>query len=82
MVLNAGAAQFLVGDPITMTADDVAAVCRAAPAARVVAAHMEALNHCRLTRAALREALEVAGLSAQVSIPADGERLIVGPAAL
>lgn len=81
VVLNAGAAQFLAGDPITMSADDVAAVCRAAPQARVVAVHMETLNHCRLTRAALAEAMAAAGLGDRVSIPADGERLSFGPAA-
>lgn len=80
VVLNAGAAQLLVGDPITMTADDVAAVCRAAPRAHVVAVHMEAVNHCRLTRAGLSEALEAAGLRGRVSIPADGQRL--GPGTL
>lgn len=75
VLLNAGAAQLLVGDPITMTAGDVAAVCRAAPGAQVVAVHMDAVNHCRLTRAGLRAALEAAGLSARVAIPADGQRL-------
>lgn len=76
-VVNAGAAQFLVGDPITMTAEDVVAVCRAAPAAYIVAVHMEAVNHCRLTRAGLREALDAAGLSSRVMIPADGQRILL-----
>lgn len=75
VVLNAGAAQFLLGDPITMTAGDVLEVCRAAPAARVVAVHMEVVNHCRLSRAELRAAAEAAGLGGQLSIPADGEAL-------
>lgn len=75
VVLNAGAAQFLTGDPITMTADDVIAVCEAAPAARAIAVHLETVNHCRLTRAALRAALDAAGLAGRVSIPADGERI-------
>ncbi len=75
VVLNAGAAQFLVGDPITMTADDVLAVCRAAPDAQIVAVHFETVNHCRLTRGALREALERAGFQGRVAIPRDGERL-------
>ncbi|HWQ61958.1 MAG TPA: MBL fold metallo-hydrolase [Negativicutes bacterium] len=50
VVLFAGAAQFLSGGPITMDIDDIAAVCRAAPTARVVAVHMESFNHCLLTR--------------------------------
>ena len=75
IVVNAGAAQFLEGDPITMTADDVVQVCRKAPEARVIAVHMEAINHCRLTRSGLAEELEKQGLADRVGIPADGETL-------
>ena len=77
VVVNAGAARFLEGDPITMTAEDVARVCRAAPEARVIAVHMEAINHCVLTRAELAGALEEQGLAGRVEIPADGEKLEV-----
>ena len=75
VVVNAGAAQFLEGDPITMTAEDVAKVCRAAPEARIFAVHMEAINHCLLTRAELAEELGKQGLADRVEIPADGETL-------
>lgn len=81
VVLNAGAAQFLTGGPITMTAEDVAAVCRAAPQAQVVAVHMEVVSHCKLTREALHRALAAAGQEARVLIPADGERITFGAAA-
>jgi L-ascorbate metabolism protein UlaG (beta-lactamase superfamily) len=74
-ILNAGAAQFLTGDPITMTAEDVGQVCRALPGGQVIAVHMEAINHCWLRRADLRAWLDQAGLTAQVRIPADGERI-------
>ena len=75
IVVNAGAARLLEGDPITMTAEDVARVCRAAPEARVVAVHMEAINHCLLTRAELAEALDEQGLKDRIEIPADGGTL-------
>jgi L-ascorbate metabolism protein UlaG (beta-lactamase superfamily) len=75
IVVNAGAAQFLQGGPITMTAEDVAQVCRAAPEARVIAVHMEAINHCLLTRAELVEELGEQGLADRVEIPSDGETL-------
>ncbi len=75
VVVNAGQAQYVTGDPITMSAADVAAVCRALPSAQVVAVHMEAINHCRLTRAALRASLAGQGLLSRVRIPADGERI-------
>lgn len=74
-MLNAGAAQFLVGDPITMTAADVVAVCEAAPGAQVVAVHMDSVNHCGLTRAALDAALAADGLQERVGIPLDGQQL-------
>jgi L-ascorbate metabolism protein UlaG (beta-lactamase superfamily) len=72
IVVNAGEARFLEGDPITMDAGDVVATARAARG-RVVAVHMEAINHCGLTRAALAEATRAAGVD--VAIPADGETL-------
>lgn len=75
IVLNAGGARFLEGDPITMTGDDVVDVCQAAPESKVVAVHMEAINHCLLTRAHLREHLKDIHVNDQVLIPADGEWL-------
>lgn len=74
IVLNAGAAQFNKGGPITMTAEDVLQVCNVAPESKIIAVHMEAINHCVLTRAELRAAVSAAGLDHQVHIPKDGER--------
>jgi L-ascorbate metabolism protein UlaG (beta-lactamase superfamily) len=72
-LLNAGAAQFLTGGPITMTAEDVVTVCRTAPQAQVIVVHMEALNHCLLSRSDLAAVVEHEGIEAQVQIPEDGE---------
>lgn len=72
-VVNTGAAQFLQGDPITMTAECVITVCRSAPNAQIVAVHMEAINHCLLTRADLAFQLEAARVIQQVAIPNDGD---------
>ncbi|HEX2739545.1 MAG TPA: MBL fold metallo-hydrolase [Rubrobacter sp.] len=73
IVVNAGAARFVEGDPITMTAEDVVRVCRALPDALVVAVHMEAINHCLLTRAGLEAALREESLVSRIKVPADGE---------
>jgi len=73
IVLNAGAAQFLEGGTITMSADDVVTVCREAPKARIVAVHMEAINHCLLMREDLAFQVEAARVAGQVAIPGDGE---------
>lgn len=75
IIVNAGAAAFLTGGPITMTAEDVACVCRSSPSARVVAVHMEAVNHCGLTRSELKQFLEKQNLASQVSIPLEGDML-------
>ncbi|HKW27559.1 MAG TPA: MBL fold metallo-hydrolase [Terriglobales bacterium] len=72
IVVNAGAARFLEGDPITMAAADVISVCRAAAPAKVIAVHMEAINHCLLTRQQLAAEVEASGLVKQVVIPQDG----------
>jgi L-ascorbate metabolism protein UlaG (beta-lactamase superfamily) len=72
VVVNAGAAQFVVGDPVTMTEDDVVRVARAADGASIIAVHMEAFNHCLLTRPALRSRLAAEGLGERVHVPNDG----------
>lgn len=74
VVVNAGAARFNEGDPITMDAGDVAEVVRHAGAADVIVVHMEAINHCLLGRDELRSSLTDLGVSGRVSIPADGEQ--------
>jgi L-ascorbate metabolism protein UlaG (beta-lactamase superfamily) len=80
VIVNAGAAQFLKGDPITMTADDVVAVCQSARGAQVVAVHMEAINHCLLTREDLAFQLEAARVRAV--IPGDGDWVEVAASVL
>ena len=64
-VVNAGGAEFEEGGLIVMGIDDVREVVARVPT--VVAVHMEALNHCFLTRAALAAAVP------EVVIPRDGE---------
>jgi L-ascorbate metabolism protein UlaG (beta-lactamase superfamily) len=66
-VVNAGGACFLEGGPIVMGIDDVREVVARVPV--VVAVHLEALNHCFLTRAELRTALP------EVRVPDDGETI-------
>ena len=72
VVVNAGGARFTEGDPITMTATDVAEVAAHAPRARIVAVHLEAINHCLQTRADLHQRLRDRGLQERVTLPEDG----------
>jgi L-ascorbate metabolism protein UlaG (beta-lactamase superfamily) len=72
-VVNAGGAQFSVGSPITMDSDDVVSLCQYAPYTKVVAVHMDTINHCLVTRADLYNRLVAEGLLDQVAIPGDGD---------
>ncbi len=77
VVVNAGAAQFNQGGPITMDLEDVGRVRKAVPAAHLVAVHMEAINHCLLTREDLRQGLRSSGILGRTVIPADGDQLVL-----
>ncbi|WP_148415929.1 MBL fold metallo-hydrolase [Haloferax sp. KTX1] len=68
VVLNGGEAQFDQGEPITMGVEDIAAV-REATDATVAVVHMEAINHCLLSREELRAETE------NVLVPEDGEQV-------
>jgi L-ascorbate metabolism protein UlaG (beta-lactamase superfamily) len=72
-VVNAGGARFVVGNPITMDADDVVSLCRYAPYTKVVAVHMDTINHCLVSREDLYSRLVAEGLLDQVAIPGDGD---------
>lgn len=64
-------------DPIIMDAQQTLAVHQLMPTAKIIATHMEALDHCVTTRQALRRVVDDAGLSSeQMLIPSDGQRLI------
>ena len=73
IVSFAGAAQFNSGNPITMTSQDIYQVCKKAPYGKVIAVHMEAWNHCGLSRKALNDFIKKEALSEQVYVPEDGE---------
>jgi L-ascorbate metabolism protein UlaG (beta-lactamase superfamily) len=72
VVVNASGARLTGTGPIVMDTRDVVAVARRAPAARVVAVHLEAINHCVQTRADVHQALHDEGLSERVTVPEDG----------
>lgn len=70
VVVNAGAAQFVEGEPITMTPAEVGRVREyVADDVPVIADHMDAINHCLATREDLVAAVD------GVTIPADGEKV-------
>jgi len=77
IVLNAGMATVIGLDPIIMGPADVLAVHRAAPNAMLIASHMEAVNHCILSRADLRAFSKRDGYEQRLLIPEDGETVAI-----
>jgi L-ascorbate metabolism protein UlaG (beta-lactamase superfamily) len=75
VIAYTGAAQFPIGRSITMNKKDIDQVCRYAPKARIVAVHMEAINHCLLTRDQLRQYAADKEYANRLLIPKDGECL-------
>jgi L-ascorbate metabolism protein UlaG (beta-lactamase superfamily) len=73
VVLNCGDAQVPGLGAIIMDEHDLVKVAQAAPQATVIASHLEAVNHCVLSRADLRGFLDAQGLRARVLVPEDGE---------
>lgn len=76
IVLNTGKAKVNGFDSaIIMGEDDVLRASRAAKNAKIVAVHMDAINHTSLTRDALRTYVEKQGIESRVDIPEDGASL-------
>ncbi|MDM8523194.1 MBL fold metallo-hydrolase [Desulfococcaceae bacterium HSG8] len=75
-VVAAGNASLDVGGPILMPLEEVVTFVRAAPG-KVIANHLEALNHCPTTRSQLKQTLENNGLLSKTFIPDDGETLTI-----
>jgi L-ascorbate metabolism protein UlaG (beta-lactamase superfamily) len=77
-VVAAGHARLDVGRSILMPLEEVFAFIRTA-LGKVIANHLEALNHCPVTRAQLQDVLDKAGLLIKTIIPQDGETLTMAP---
>lgn len=76
ILVHASGAEMSGSGPIVMNAEHVGLVCRHALQARVVAIHMEALDHGKVSRSLLRQsALEQGIPEEQLLIPQDGETL-------
>lgn len=73
IIANAGGAKLPFGRSITMNEIDVRKVCEYSKETEVIAVHMEAINHCILTRRELKNYLEKNKLLSRVKIPNDGE---------
>ncbi len=75
-VMASGSASLDVGGPILMPMEELITFVRNAPK-KVIANHLEALNHCPTTRLQLKQELEKNGLTSKVIIPEDGETITI-----
>ena len=77
-ILNTGYAMVLgIDGGIIMGTQDVLSVHKAAPETRLIASHMEAVNHCTVSRADLRAFARANGFADNLRTPGDGETIIV-----
>lgn len=73
-VMASGTATLDISKPILMSMDELIQFVRNSPG-KVVANHLEALNHCPTTRSQLKQGLEESGLLSKVYVPDDGDIL-------
>ena len=73
IVLNAALAAFPDETPILMGTDGLYEVSKAAPAAMIVASHLDAVNHARIGREEIRRFVAGTNLTERVYVPEDGE---------
>ncbi len=76
IITHSGGAKIPGFDPILMDAAQTIGVVKASSKAKVVAIHMEALDHCVVTRDSLRRMADKEGIPAlRLIIPNDGETI-------
>lgn len=77
VIANAGAASFFIGKPITMDAEAVSKIVHLLPQSKIIAVHMDTVNHCKHTRSYLKDYLHRSNLTEKVFVLQDGEKLMI-----
>ena len=73
IVVAGGDNQFLEGGSLVMGKDDIYEMSKAAPNAKIISNHMEAVNHWTLSREELKSFSNKKGMSDNILVPDDGE---------
>ncbi|MHA6487641.1 MBL fold metallo-hydrolase [Bacillus vallismortis] len=73
IVVNGGDNQFYEGGSLVMGKEDIYETYKAAPNAKIIVSHMEAVNHWGLSREELKSFIHEKGIFSQVLVPDDGE---------
>lgn len=83
IIANTGECQFTKenpvlapGTPMTLTAAELKEISQYVPESKIMTVHMDAINHCSLTKDELREYLEKEELEKKVIVPNEGELLL------
>ncbi|MDL5511213.1 MBL fold metallo-hydrolase [Arenibacter sp. M-2] len=77
VVVAGGAATFAIGAPVTMTSEDIMALCKIFPEIKVLVTHLEAISPCIETREYISKKVLENGFSNRCYIPKDGKNLIL-----
>ena len=76
IVMNTGYAKVLgYNDGIIMGTEDVGHAASLAPKADIITVHMDAINHCTVSRQNMRDYVKLMHLENQVSVPEDGDHV-------
>ncbi|WP_458117485.1 MBL fold metallo-hydrolase [Bacillus sp. PK6-026] len=73
IVINGGDNQFYEGGSLIMGKEDIYETHKAAPNAKIIVSHMEAVNHWGLSKEELKSFIHEKGISSHVLVPEDGE---------
>lgn len=73
-VVASGSAQLDIFQPLLMRLEDIVKFVKNSPG-KVIANHLEAVNHCPTTRAGLKARLKKEGLLEKAYVPVDGETM-------
>ena len=73
IAVNGGDNQFFEGGSLIMGKEDIYEVYKAAPDAKIIVVHMEAVNHWNLSREELNSFINEKEMSSTVLVPDDGE---------
>jgi L-ascorbate metabolism protein UlaG (beta-lactamase superfamily) len=76
-ILNAGGARFVTGGPITMIPQDIIKVNTELPKTKIIAVHMDVVNHCLVTRTDLLKVLTDYNLQSTILIPKDNQIILL-----
>jgi L-ascorbate metabolism protein UlaG (beta-lactamase superfamily) len=76
IITHSGGAQMQGSGPIIMDAEQTVSICLENPDTKVVAVHLEALDHCPITRSQLRSLAQNSNIpDGRLLIPQDGETI-------